>query len=72
MEIRHLIFLFGLNLGLEWNNFDFNAFFQGVGKQYMVREGDFGVCPLGAVYQNQNRTYLIIPGLLKELMRNYL
>ena len=51
-------FLFGLNLGLEWNNFDFNAFFQGVGKQYMVRQGDFGVCPLGAVYQNQNRTYL--------------
>lgn len=49
---------FGLNLGLNWKNFDFNAFLQGVGKQYMVREGDFGVCPLGAVYQNQNKTYI--------------
>ena len=29
-------YTFGLNLGLEWNNFDLNMFFEGVGKQDLV------------------------------------
>lgn len=32
-------YTFGLNLSAEWNNFDFNAFFQGVGKRDIYFEG---------------------------------
>lgn len=51
-------FIFGVNIGLEWKNFDFNAFFQGVGQQYLARGGNFANCPLGAVWENQNSTFL--------------
>ncbi|WP_434503259.1 SusC/RagA family TonB-linked outer membrane protein [Prevotella sp.] len=33
---------FSLNLGLSYKNFDFNCFFQGVGQQYNVRNGQMG------------------------------
>jgi len=51
-------FVFGINLGFEWKNFDFSAFFQGVGQQYLARTGNFGQCPLGATWENQNSTFL--------------
>lgn len=48
---------FGINLGLEWKNFDFSAFFQGVGQQYINREGTLAY-PFRAWYQNQNKSWL--------------
>ena len=30
---------FGFKLGLEWKGIDFSAFFQGVGKQVLLRGG---------------------------------
>jgi TonB-linked SusC/RagA family outer membrane protein len=33
-------FTFGFNLGLEWKSIDFKAFFQGVGEQYILRNGN--------------------------------
>lgn len=50
-------FVFGLNLGAAWNGFDFNAFFQGVAKQYIMRTG-YGPYPFYTIYTNQNATFL--------------
>ncbi|WP_455608400.1 hypothetical protein [Bacteroides rodentium] len=33
---------FGLNIGLNYKDFDFSIFFQGVGQQYNVRDGQMG------------------------------
>ncbi len=36
-------YTFGLNLGLKFKGFDFAAFFQGVGKRTVFREGDYAM-----------------------------
>lgn len=36
-------YTFGLNLNVQWKNFDISAFFQGVGKRTMFREGEFAM-----------------------------
>lgn len=48
---------FGINLGLEYKNWDFSAFFQGVGQQYIVREGTLAY-PFRAWYMNQNNSWI--------------
>lgn len=50
-------FVFGLNLGAEWNGFDISAMFQGVGKQYIMRSG-WMAYPFYAQYTNQNPSFL--------------
>lgn len=50
-------FTFGLNLGAQWNGFDFSAFIQGVGKQNLVREGNL-IGPFNSWWMNQNKAYL--------------
>ncbi|MRT93760.1 SusC/RagA family TonB-linked outer membrane protein [Ancylomarina sp. 16SWW S1-10-2] len=47
---------FGINLGLKWKSFDFSAFFQGVGQQYIVRTGTLAY-PFRAWWMNQNNTW---------------
>ena len=49
-------FMFGLNLGAKWKNFDFSAFIQGVGQHYLIRGGwgsnaGMNMC---AFYRNYN------------------
>ncbi|WP_320017933.1 TonB-dependent receptor [Labilibaculum manganireducens] len=50
-------FVFGLNLGASWKGFDFNASFQGVGKQYIQR-GDYLAYPFNAIWCNQNASFI--------------
>jgi TonB-linked SusC/RagA family outer membrane protein len=49
-------YLFGLNLRAKYKNFDFSMFVQGVGQQYIIREG-FLSAPFFAIYTNQNSTF---------------
>jgi hypothetical protein len=49
-------YLFGVNLSATYKNFDFSMFMQGVGQQYVVREGLLSA-PFYAIYTNQNSTY---------------
>ena len=44
---------FGINLGLTYKDFDFNCFFQGVGQQYSVRNGQMG-CAFWSGWTNTN------------------
>lgn len=48
---------FGLKLGLEWKGIDFSAFFQGIGKQKILRTG-YMYAPWIANYTRQNSTFL--------------
>ncbi|SHJ04435.1 SusC/RagA family TonB-linked outer membrane protein [Pseudozobellia thermophila] len=48
---------YGINLGLEYKGFDFSAFFQGVGKQNIVREGALAY-PFRSWWTNQNPSFL--------------
>jgi TonB-linked SusC/RagA family outer membrane protein len=50
-------YTFGINLGVTFKDFDFNAFFQGVGQQYIVRTGTLSG-PFRVGYQNQNSVFL--------------
>lgn len=50
-------FIFGLNLGGSWNGFDFSAFFQGVGQQYIQRS-DYLAYPFVAIWTNQNASFI--------------
>ncbi|GHU89850.1 SusC/RagA family TonB-linked outer membrane protein [Bacteroidia bacterium] len=43
-------YLYGINLGLEWNGFDFSCFFQGVGKRNFFIDS-YTLAPLGYSYQ---------------------
>ncbi|QHV93538.1 TonB-dependent receptor [Spirosoma endbachense] len=43
---------FALNLGADWNGFDFSAVFQGVGQRTIFREGNWRV-PFGSIFQGQ-------------------
>lgn len=44
---------FSINLGAEYKGFDFSAFFQGVGQQYNVRNGQMG-CAFWSGWTNTN------------------
>lgn len=46
-------YTFSVNLGLRWKNLDFSAFFQGVGQQYNVRDGQMG-CAFWSRWTNTN------------------
>ncbi len=50
-------FNFGINLGAEWKGFDFSAFFQGVGQQYNVRNGQMG-CAFWSGWTNTNGYFM--------------
>lgn len=50
-------YVFGFTLGGSWKGFDLNAFFQGVGKQYIMRTG-WMAYPFYAQYTNQNPNFL--------------
>ena len=47
---------FGLKLGLEWKGIDFSAFFQGVGKQVLLR-GGYLAAPWTTNYVLQNKNF---------------
>jgi TonB-linked SusC/RagA family outer membrane protein len=49
-------FTFGLNLGANYKNFDFSMFIQGVGQQYIAREGQLA-SPWFSGWTNQNATF---------------
>lgn len=51
----HLVF--GIRAGLEWKGIDFSAFFQGVGKQNVLRSG-YLYAPWITNYTNQNGEFL--------------
>lgn len=50
-------FVFGTNLSANWKGFDFNAFFQGVGKQQIVRSG-WMAYPFATQYSNQPFSFI--------------
>jgi len=50
-------YTFGINLGASFKGFDFNAFLQGVGQQYLLRSG-YLAYPFAASWTNQNSTFL--------------
>ena len=50
-------FVFGMNLGFTWKGVDVSAMFQGVGKQYIMRN-DYMAYPFRTTYTNQNATFL--------------
>lgn len=50
-------YMFGISLGGDWKGIDFNALFQGVGKQMIMRQG-WMAYPFSAGYTNQNPSFL--------------
>lgn len=48
---------FGIKAGLEWKGIDFSCFFQGVGKQKILRSGYF-YAPWVVNYVRQNNTFM--------------
>ena len=50
-------YVFGINLGGGWKNFDLSAFFQGQLKQNIMRNG-YMAYPFSAIYTNQNPAFL--------------
>lgn len=50
-------YLFGITLGGSWKGFDFNALFQGVGKQLIMRQG-WMAYPFATLYTNQNSKFM--------------
>lgn len=48
---------FGFKAGFDWKGIDFQAFFQGVGKQTILRSGYF-YAPWAVNYTSQNKTFL--------------
>jgi len=48
---------FGIKTGVEWKGIDFNAFFQGVGKQVILRTGNF-YAPWVTNYVLQNTSFM--------------
>lgn len=49
-------FTFGINLGANYKGFDFSMFIQGVGQQYVAREGQLS-SPWFSGWTNQNATF---------------
>lgn len=56
-------FIYGFTLSADWNNFYASIFFQGVGKQDFITEGDSGM-----IWGQYNRAYNQIP---KWVLGNY-
>ncbi len=50
-------YTFGITLGAQWKGIDLNMFFQGVGQQYVLREGQM-MCPWFSGWTNQNKTFI--------------
>lgn len=50
-------YTFGINLNANWKGIDFCMFFQGVGQQYVLREGQM-MCPWFSGWTNQNKTFI--------------
>lgn len=50
-------FVYGINVGASWKGFDLSAMFQGVAKQYIMRN-DWMAYPFRTIYTNQNPTFL--------------
>lgn len=50
-------YTFGINLGAECKGFDFSVFFQGVGQQYNVRNGQMG-CAFWSGWTNTNGYFM--------------
>ena len=50
-------YTFGINLGAHWKGIDLGMFFQGVGQQYVLREGQM-MCPWFSGWTNQNKTFI--------------
>lgn len=48
---------FGFKAGLEWKGIDFSAFFQGIGKQIVLRSGYF-YAPWVVNYVRQNKSFM--------------
>lgn len=48
---------FAINIGLNYKNFDFSCFFQGVGQQYNVRNGQMG-CAFWSGWTNTNGYFM--------------
>lgn len=48
---------FGITAGGSWKGFDLNVFFQGVGKQYIMRSG-YLAFPFATTFSNQNASFL--------------
>ena len=57
ITIQIQTFVFGFTLGGSWKGIDVNAMFQGVGKQYVIRN-DWMAYPFQTRTANQNPTYL--------------
>ena len=49
-------YMFGISLGGSWKGIDFNALFQGVGKQLIMRSG-YMAYPFATLYTNQNYNF---------------
>jgi len=49
-------YTFGINLGVNYRDFDFTIFIQGVGQQYVIREGQLS-SPWFSGWTNQNATF---------------
>ncbi len=49
-------YTFGITLGAQYKGFDFSMFIQGVGQQYVLREGQM-MCPWYSGWTNQNATF---------------
>jgi hypothetical protein len=47
---------FAFNAGVEWNGFDLNVIFQGVGERTIVRDGNWRI-PAAVVFQAQNAAF---------------
>ena len=50
-------FVYGLTVGASWKGIDVSAMFQGVAKQYIMRN-DWMAYPFRTIYTNQNPTFL--------------
>lgn len=48
---------YSFNGGLEWQGFDLNFIFQGVGKRTVIRDGNWRI-PLGVIFQAQNKAFV--------------
>ena len=50
-------YVYGINLGLNWNGFDFSSFFQGVLNQKVLRSG-YMRYPFATIWSNQTSAYI--------------
>jgi TonB-linked SusC/RagA family outer membrane protein len=48
--------MYAFNAGVEWNGFDLNVIFQGVGQRTIIRDGNWRI-PAAVVFQAQNKAF---------------